>query len=469
MLFALASCSPDNIKAPIEQDPVTPETENKQPEPEIQKPQDNIPVSTEPVQPETETNDKPEVPDAGTETEDRTKPQTSSYIPADKKQNKDVKPSFDIDTLSFVKLKTPELKNKTLSMYVTKDGAFSAGGSTEAQWLDSLKDAYGISVEYTLHSDSMLCPAQLIKSKAGIGPDLITAKVNDAASLLSLMQSVTDIGKDADTPFSKTVFDITDGKMFTGIGNSRMLWYNKNIIKDDSPYTLFCANSWTADVMNAAFISAKTTKTAMLENTGDWLVFLSTGSEQATGYTKQNGAVMMITDDAPLNAAKTYSKLFKTENALASSEHAFIKGNVAFTFTDKPSFYNFEVGFAPLPKASDDGSMVAELCGTGIGVSKYIAEDKKDTALTFAVLWSTRYTESRMDTLLFDLKLSQEAAEKYLDFTERNGKIYVADSQIADIFISDTFPAELAADSQTVYNTFYKAYNRTVLLNKRYR
>lgn len=479
MLFALAACAPDNIKSPIQPDPEpetsAPETSTK---PETEPEKEDTTVLAEPVtdtvqdntEPETETKtDTAAQTESGTKTEPTTENQAVTYIPADKKQNKDVKPTLDIDTLSYLKLKTADLKDKTISMFVTKDGAFNAGDKTETAWLDALGETYGITVKYTVRSDSMLYPAQLIASKAGTGPDLITAKVKSAASALSLMQSVLELEENVSTPFSKTVFDITGGKLFTGMGNSRMLWYNKSIIKDDAPYTLFCADSWTTDVMNATFISAKTTKTAMLENKGDWLSFLSTGTEQVSGYTAADGAVMMITSDTSLNAAKEYEKLFQTENALVTEDQTFIKGNVAFTYTDTPATHDIEVGFAPLPKSSSDGSMVAELCGTGIGISKYIAEDKVDTALTFAALWSARYTESRIDTLLFDLKLAPDAAEKYMEFTEQNGRIYTADSQIADLFTVSAFPKELASSSETVYNTFYKAYDRTVLLNKRYR
>lgn len=493
MLLSLAACAPDNIKAPIQPqvnepqndtpvstepvtDPVTEDISDPEPEPEPEKepeaekaPETETAPETEEQKPEGEPETKPE---GETETEPAPEVETTepvSYIADGKKQNKEVKPSLDIDTLSYVKTKTAALKDKTLKMFVTEAGAFKAGDKTEKQWLDSLKDAYGLTVKYTVRSDGMLYPAQMIAAKAGIGPDLITAKIKDMSASLSLMQSALELEDAKYTVFSKNVFDITDGKLFTGVGNGRMLWYNKNIIKDDAPFTLFNANAWTADVMNATFISAKAQKTALLSNDGDWLAFLSTAGEQVSGYTDFDGAIMKVTSDKSIAAAKAYDKILSADGMAVADGQSFSKGNVAFTFTDTPEVNGFEAGFAPLPKTAEDGSCVIDLTGTGVGISKYAKADNVDTALTLAMLWSARYTESRIDKLMFDLKLSKDKAEKYLELCETEGKVYSADGEITTAFTAATFPNVLAKDSSTVYNAFIGAYNRTVLINKRYR
>ena len=186
MLLSLAACAPDNIKAPIQPqvnepqndtpvstepvtDPVTEDISDPEPAPEPEKepeaekaPETETAPETEGQKPEGETETKPEG-ETETETEPAPEVETTepvSYIADGKKQNKEVKPTLDIDTLSYVKTKTAALKDKTLKMFVTEAGAFKAGDKTEKQWLDSLKDAYGLTVKYTVRSDGMLYPKE---------------------------------------------------------------------------------------------------------------------------------------------------------------------------------------------------------------------------------------------------------------------------------------------------------------------
>ena len=138
-------------------------------------------------------------------------------------------------------------------------------------------------------------------------------------------------------------------------------------------------------------------------------------------------------------------------------------------FADTPAKGDFELGWAPVPKFTDDGRYVGEYCGTAMGLSGTIAEDKRGAAAAFMTLWSARYSESRADGLIHDIGLSPTEADSYLTFCEQSGGLYNADMKIEEKFLSDKMPVELYGSPDTVYNTFGEAYVRAAEINSRYK
>jgi hypothetical protein len=110
---------------------------------------------------------------------------------------------------------------------------------------------------------------------------------------------------------------------------------------------------------------------------------------------------------------------------------------------------------------------VCELSGIGMGISKTADDETAKTALSFILLWATRYSEARADELVYTYGLTPQKASKYVLFTETEGKFYNADRQISSIFEGNEINKLLTGDPSAVVNAFQSAYDRTVLLNLR--
>ena len=145
-----------------------------------------------------------------------------------KQKNEDIMPVADIDK-AYNSLKTTELKDKELSFYVADKNAFNAGTLSEKQWMDAVSKKFGIKLNYTVRAESTLFSSQSIAMKSGIKLDIITTLAKDMAQSRSLMRSASNlILGNTTTTFSKSVFDLSGGKVFTANGMSKMMWYNKN-------------------------------------------------------------------------------------------------------------------------------------------------------------------------------------------------------------------------------------------------
>lgn len=435
VLTLFAGCAPDNIKQPASD--VAP---------------DVAPEPMPDVTPVPDTND-----DKAPVTNDDTKPAPFVLTDSSKKKNEGVLPSASVERLEFAELAS--IKDKTLNMFVTNESAFSAGKLSEQEWLAKLKDELSLTVEFNISSKATLYQKQLIAAKTGKDLDLITADVNDIAQALPLMSAKLgsfDL-EETDLPFSANLFEITGGKAFTARGNARVLWYNKSIIKDDAPFELYKKGEWSNELLSAQLISAKNAKQALLETPSGLTAFLSTAGEQVTGIINKKLTVATKSDSAE-KARETYGKLFEDASAINDREHSFARGNTAYIYSNTPSSTDYEVGFVPIPTCTEDGFAVSELCGTAIGVSKYIDKENVTAALTLAMLWSARYTESRVDTMLFDLKLGEQKTNVYFDICENEARLLTADAEISDI---------IGKKLKIKDEAYEKAKSRAELINER--
>lgn len=437
-LLSLCACAPNNIIGPV-----TP-------------PEENVPNET-PGSEQTEIPSQEETP---------TPTGNDGVITDNRKENEGVKPSFDIDEQKTLTSGTEILKGKTLNMYITEDGAFKAGKMNESEWLSALADEYGVNIRATVRSKETLYSAQSIAIKSGRKLDIITADMNDLASSLSLMKSSTQyVSENAVLPFSKSVFEKTDGKVFTARGNTRMLWYNKNIITNDSPYMLTEQNNWTSAVFEASALSTKSESVKFIE-CDNWISFGSAGGETVTGITP-DGFTFSVTGEKSIAAFTEFARITQIPDELNTEDYGWLKGNTAFIYTDTPEKKGFEVSFAPIPSVAD-GNAVAEYTGVGIGVSKTADDETARASAVFAALWSARATESRVDELLFDVGLGSDKAKKYLEYSESFGLMCNVDAVIGKLFESESIPTALYGEPETVYNSFYNGYNRAKIIKERY-
>lgn len=430
LVCTLVSCAPDNIVTPEPQ--TQPETQDNNKTPE----QDNTQTQTPAPEPEPEPAPAP-APE-------------STPAPAKTKKNEDVKPTFDIDTLDYLTLKTKDLKDKTISFYVG-NGAFNAGALTETEWFTALKEAYGVNIDYKFCADSALYSSQLIAQKSGKQIDLVYTKVTDISGAINLAKPATElVTQNASNPFSDKVYKLTGNRFFSGKGNAKMLWYNKAIVKE-SPL-----DNWTFDDFVKIATEAKKANNAVLE-TGTFAELYSCGSDRMTGFDLENGYIMNAHSEQATAILADFADAIKIDN---TDGKAFIRGNVAFAYTDLPTKKNVTLGFAPLPRYGEDGTNVVSLSGYALGLSKTVTAENQPAALTFAMLWSARYSESREDSLLFDLGLDSDLTDKYISLCEQSGAFYSADRHINSAFSGNTIPEEYitnVSENQKLSDALHRA------------
>lgn len=452
LMLLLFSCAPDNIK--------TPPSDNAN---------DNQQTSASEQESSMEQNEKAE-PEQQTSNDiqsDEDLTDGARYL-KNKTKNDHIRPTADIDGQNIVAFKTPQLRGIELSFYTPEDSAFSAGSMDEKEWFDSLEKEYGLKLSYTLRSDKTLYSSQLIAVKAGKNPDIISTKVNDCAAMLSLMQSAKDIVTLNDSaPLSSRIFELTGGKLFTARGNSRVLWYNKKLTGESDPFKLYTENLWTTDKLSVIYNGMDVDANRLLE-CDSWLSFGSAGKTQGSGISG-GGYVIALTDETVIDSFEAFGTLFNKDGGTADGDYSFKAGNTLFMFADTPAKGDFELGWTPVPKFTDEGRYIGEFCGTAMGLSGTIAEDKRGAAAAFMTLWSARYSESRADGLIHDIGLSPTEADSYLTFCEQSGGLYNADMKIEEKFLSDKMPVELYGSPDTVYNTFGEAYVRAAEINSRYK
>ena len=434
LLIMLTACAPNNvITSPEVQNPTTDTTDS---------PDESKPNETPDTPPATETPEQP--------VEDK-----SGIIFQSKKENTEVKPSYALDTTA--------LKDKTVTLYTTEDGAFGAGGKSETEWFDALKETYGLTVKYSYKTKGSLRAAQSIATKSGIALDVITAPINDMASSLGLMQSAERFFAQTENAlFSQTVYAQSGNRVFTAKGNSRMLWYNADLLGNSSPFELFKKDDLTTDALSATLMAVDKTKTQLIE-CSNWISFGSTGTVQATGIV-DNAYTFTVTDPSSISTFADFAAVLTDDKNNNATEYSFNKGNTVFKLTSDAGKQEFKLGFAPIPKHGSDGTYVAELCGTGLGISKTATEENAQIAAQFINLWSARYTESRVDKLM--KLLGYEQAEKYIEATETYGKLTNTDAQIAQLFEGTAIPAALYGAEDVVYNSFASGYTRAAVINR---
>ena len=438
LVFSLFGCTPDNI--------VTPEPDDNQ---------NAGQSSTEPVQ-------KPATNGEGEQTK-------NENIKEKTEPNKEVMPSFDIDTLDYVKTKKADLKDKGITLYVSGD-SFSAGDKNELEWMDSLFKELNFTTEYHICSPETLYSSQLIAQKSGFEIDVIYSKVNDVFSALSLMKSadglVTKTNKD---PFSAKIYELTGNKLFSGKANAKVMWYNTAIVKDN------VWDSWSFKDFEKIAASAKTAGYGVLENTS-FIEFMSTGKDQITGISKDGDYIMNAQDKSARDILADFSKTTKLDEHTAKDKK-FNRDNVAFAYAYAPVIKrNATVNWAPLPRYGEDGTNVMALCGNGLALSKTVKEENVQTALSFIMLWCARYTESREDSLRFNYGISNASYSEFVKLCEQTGNIYTADREINSYLSGEGFPVMFWADdpyanqdpelSSLVY-TVPSAYDRAKLLTER--
>ncbi|MBQ8606103.1 MAG: hypothetical protein IJ408_05140 [Clostridia bacterium] len=382
-----------------------------------------------------------------------------SAPPAEKtEKNKEVRPAFDVGGIDGID--TAALKDKTLSLYLG-DSAFFAGDRSEREWFTALKEEYGLNIDFSVCSDAVLYSSQLIAQKSGKDIDLVSVKVNDMAKGITLAKKVT-LPESESYPFSQRVFELSGDKLFAGKAHAKMLWYNKAIVKDD------ITREWSFDAFSKLADDAKKAGFGVLE-TKSFAEFYSCGENQKTGFDFEKGYILDIKDEDTKKMLADFAAAITVES---SENKSWARENVAFCLTDTPTKRHATLGWTTLPAYGENGSNPVPLCGSALGISNTVSEENEDIALTAALLWSARYTESREDTLRFDLGLSKDDYDKYLELCEQNGLVYCADLQINALFESGTIPKEFYSDEQpdeesTLQESIEKAYARAELLNER--
>ncbi len=439
-IIGMTACAPNNVLSPDTPDNTPTQTPTPDPAP------DNTPNTNTP---EPDNTDKAPVDDG--------------YVVAGKEKNNELLPTFDIDSLSFIPVKVSDLKDKTLTVYTSERDAFSVGKLDDKAWIDAVAKDLGVNIKQFMRSDKTLFSSQAIAQKSGISLDIISTLISDIIPTRQLMKEAVTVTDDMGIlPFSKRVHTLSGGKVFTGYGNSKMMWYNKDIVSDKKAYDLFEQSVWNTEALASLNTEVTPTEKNMIE-CSNWASFASAGGTQMTGLGEDGTAICMINDELSINTLKTFAELLDT---VSTDKKTFKNGNTAFTYTDVPETPKAELGFVPIPSYKD-GKNVTELSGVGMGISKTADDTQSQYALTFILLWSARYSEARADALVHDYKLSEQKAEKYIEFAETEGGLYNADRILSAHFTKSTIPESLYSTPDEILEKYADAFSRVAVINSR--
>ena len=311
----------------------------------------------------------------------------------------------------------------------------------EQKWFDSLKDAYGLTVNKTVRPAATLYSSQLIAVKAGMPLDIIYCQADNCAAPLTLMQSIADIAVPGDNaPFNARLFERSGGKLLAPGGFCKALWYDKAAVKGD-PLAEMHENVWTADRLSQYGDKPLAAKS--------WLAFGSAGAASASAmaadrYTftvTDEGVIASFAAFAPLTGGKKP----QFEYSLSSDKNACV----------------------PIPQAGEGGRYVCSFAGGAMGVSVSAKPENRAPAAALAALWCLRATEARTDALLFKNKMSPADVDAYLEFCGQYGDAYEFDGEVNEALSGDQIPAGLGADPDSAYAVAGTAYRRVSLLNER--
>ncbi len=441
LVFAvcMVACTPNNVLTP--DTPDTPDTPV----------QDNSPAPS------------PENPEQSDQSQKEPE-NTFRYVSVEKQKNKNLMPTLNISDIGIENAPVKDLGGQTLTIYTAERDVFSVDRLDDKEWILAVADELGVKVKNFMQSDKTLYSSQAIAQKSGMSLDIVSTLITDMVPTTSLMKSAFTLKESAKTlPFSKRVFDLSGKKVFTGYGNAKMMWYNKDIIGDDKTYNLFEQNVWNTEALASAKTQIKDGSKNMIE-CSNWASFGSAAGVQATGITADGTLVCNLNDQNVINSFKTFSQLLDTTS---TDKKTFKNGNTAFNYTDAPVLDKGNLGFVPLPSMGESGANVSELCGVGMGISKTIKDEVTPYALTFILLWSARYSEARTDALVFDYKLGAEKAEKYIAFAETNGGLYNCDRVISSYFTNLTMPKNLYGTPEVISEKYKQVFERTQLLNSK--
>ncbi len=435
-VVCLCACTPNNVLSPD----IPNDTQTETPAPDTQTDSPN----TQPEQtPEPENDD--------------------SFIVAGKKKNNELMPTIDISKYDIAPVTLSELKGKTLTIYTAERDAFSVDKKSDKEWIDAVAKELGLNVKQFMRSDKTLYSSQAIAQKSGMTLDIVSTLISDIIPTRSLMKEAAMLTEDTGfMPFSKRVHALSGSRVFTGYGNSKMMWYNKDIVSDEKSYNLFEKGQWSTDALASLKIDITAADKNMIE-CSNWASFGSACGNQVTGLGDDGKAYCMLNDESSIATFKTFAELFDT---VSTDKKTFKNGNTAFNYTDAPELDKGELGFVPIP-AYNAGKNITELCGVGMGVSKTADDLQSQYALTFILLWAARYSEARADALVHDYKLSEQKAEKYIEFAETEGGLYNADRILSAPFTKTTIPTALFGTPDTVLEKYADVFDRVALINSR--
>lgn len=440
LIFAIGmtACAPNNVLSPDTPDkPEDTHTEAPTPDNNEQTPDNN--------------EQTPEV------------PEDDGYVIAGKEKNNKLMPTIDIETLGIAPVTVSDLKDKTLTIYTAERTAFNVDKLDDKEWIDAVAEEIGLNVKQFMRSDKTLYSAQAIAQKSGMSLDIVSTLISDVVPTRQLMKNAFELTDEAgDMPFSKRVYTLSGGKVFTGLGNSKMMWYNKDIVSDKKAYDLFEQGVWNTEALATLSTEIKKADKNMIE-CSNWASFASAGGTQITGLGEDGTVYCAIDDELSINTLKTFSELL---NTVSTDKKTFKNSNTAFCYTDAPEAPKAELGFVPIPSYKN-GKNITELCGVGMGVSKTADDLQSQYALTFILLWSARYSEARADALVFDYKLSEEKAEKYIGFAETEGGLYNADRVLSTHFTKQTIPEALYSSPEEILEKYADAFVRADVINSR--
>ena len=417
------------------------------------------------------TNDNGFIPDdeQGLSESERFATEASKYnfdqnplIHRDRKSNKNVMPSFNIDDTGFVRsgVKLKDLKGKTLVFYSADDYPAWSYRNTKGEtidewtWFEQLRGEIGLQVKCNITSGWNVTIEKSLKDmNAGKQCDVVCSSHVTYPSSLCVSRSITDlisINNIGSSPgVCKTTMDILKWgntlRVIAPIGVCDVLWYNATLAQElglSDPHKMWEADKWDWDAFKAFqySIPQKTKDGKDLISMGHWVGNtsyiwpLTTGTPHIfVGYDKPVPTLInnwdadttmrawefitTIANNTNYNAtSKAYEEIFTGTSIMAGTMYTQVYQDTEYSKHVQVNWVPYPMEKAKTlsemqaaidtkyansdvkPSVTHDGA--AQFSGFAMLLPKKTAKkDNVDIALKFMELWATRFTETYFDNL----------------------------------------------------------------------
>lgn len=392
-------------------------------------------------------------------------------INRDRQVNKEVLPSFNMDSTNFVRAgtKLSDLAGKKLEFFTSDTYAAwsyrNAKGETidEWQWFKELKNELGLSIKYTMKQHEASTNAVIAYMTAGKQCDIVYSNHSILATqALNISKSIADLvsrdGLDKSPGVCTKVMNLTKWgntpRVIAPIGVVDVLWYNQTLTQEiglSDPHVMWENGVWTWNNFKKFMLSIPT-RTPSGKSLTAWTCFPtniyftwdSTVGKQtfslvgnAAVPTIQNnwndpdiheawdfiaGVNQMVRfscgeDNGGLGVVPEHIGLYLGTTLMSSTMYTQV-------YRDTDYSKHIQINWVPYPRADGEkGSESALFCGFGMLLpKKTVLPENENVALKFMELWAARFTEAYYDNLnTFEYyNFNYKQRKQYFDYVTQN-------------------------------------------------
>ncbi len=369
-------------------------------------------------------------------------------INRDRQVNKEVLPSFNLDSTNFVRAgtKLSDLKGKKLEFFTADTYAAwsyrNSKGETidEWQWFKDLKEELGLSIKYTMKQHEASTNAVIQYMNAGKQCDIVYSNHSILAlQALNISKSIAELvsqdGLDASPGVCSKAMELTKWggtpRLIAPIGVVDVLWYNQTLTQEmglSDPHVMWENGAWNWNNFKK-FMMSVPSRNPSGQSLVAWTCFPSniyftwdstTGKQtfSLVGNSKvptilNNWNDPQIQEAWDFVAGVNQVVNFKCGNdngglGVVPEHMGLYNGTTVMSATMYTQVYrdteyskHVQINWVPFPKANGSaGKESAQFYGFGMLLpKKTVLPENENIALKFMELWATRFTEAYYDNL----------------------------------------------------------------------